>query len=227
MKYLGAFSVLLLALGGCGKNPVAEGDGIGSRTFNPVVVATDSTLKSDLFSLCSVLNDKDMSFRSSYLNGTTKFNFTTTQKFCAANETSSNVAAILTFNGTILGYQKLSGENFISNPETRTSGVIADLCRDVNGLTQPLLITSLKALRYSLKSGSDCSDNPNHRCVTIETADKQYDGMYLVKKIDKFQIDVTAGSLSGMVLKHEHWNYDMCADGEKLVNVATFTGLSN
>jgi hypothetical protein len=218
----------LIILAGCGKTPApVVGGNLQQRTFEAVVVAADAAAKNDLLSLCNVLNDKDLIFRTNYLNGISQFSFNTEQKMCGDGKVKSVVKAILILDGSKLAYQKLSGENFVSNPETRQDGTISSLCSYVSVLTQPQMISGTKALRHSVKSNDGCSDNSNHRCVTIESAEKQYDGKFLVKKVDMFLIDVAAGPLTGMVLKHEHWNYEMCDEGEKLMNVATFTGVTN
>ena len=187
----------------------------------------EAQLKSDLSSLCFTLNDKELSLRTNFVNSPGRFNYNVVQNNCGVQEVTSQVRASLVLSNNVLQYNVLSGDYFNSQVETRTTGVVSALCADTNALTQPLISGNI-ALRYGLTKGSDCASNNNARCVVVETALKQPDGKFLVTKVDKFEFDVTAGVLTGNVVKHEHWNYAVCGDeGKKLVNTATFTGITN
>ncbi len=227
MKYPALAILVLLATAGCGKVEVQLGsDTIESRTFSAATVAVSAALKAELTSLCFVLNDKELSLRTNFVNSSGRFNYTISQSNCGAEEVTSQVrASVILVNG-VLQYNKLAGDYFNSQVETRSTGVISALCADIEGLTQPLISGNV-AMRYEVTRGSACSNDTNVRCVTIETALKQTDGQFLVSKVDRFQVDTAAGLLTGNVVRHEHWNYALCSENAKLVNVATFTGITN
>ncbi len=227
MKYPALAFLVLLATAGCGKVTTELGsDTLQSRTFSAATVATSATLKAELSSLCFVLNDKEISLRTNFVNSSGRFNYNVSQNNCGTEEVTSQVRASVVVVSGVLQYNVLSGDYFNSQVETRSTGVISALCADINNLTQPLVSGNV-ALRYDMSRGSDCANNANARCVIVETALKQTDGKFLVTKVDKFQLDVTAGVLTGNVVKHEHWNYALCDEGKKLVNKAEFTGITN
>lgn len=227
MKYPAIAFLVLLATAGCGKVSTELGsDTIQSRTFSAVTAATSAQLKADLSSLCFTLNDKELSLRTNFVNSPGRFNYNVVQNNCGTEEVTSQVRASVVLVSGVLQYDVLSGDFFNSQVETRSTGVVSALCADIDGLTQPLISGSV-ALRYDLTKGSECASNSNARCVVVETALKQPDGKFLVTKVDKFQFDVTAGVLTGNAVSHEHWNYAVCNEGKKLVNTATFTGITN
>lgn len=227
MKYPAIAILVLLAAAGCGKVDTELGsDTLQSRTFSAATVAASAALKAELSSLCFVLNDKELSLRTNFVNSSGRFNYSIAQTNCGAGEVVSQVrASVILVNG-VLQFNKLSGDYFNTQVETRSTGVISALCADIDGLTQPLISGNV-AMRYEVTRGSSCANNTNVRCVTIETALKQVEGDFLVSKVDKFQVDVTAGLLTGNVIRHEHWNYALCPEKSKLVNTATFTGITN
>ncbi len=227
MKYPAFAFLVLLATAGCGKVSTELGsDTIQSRTFSSVTVAASATLKANLSSLCFTLNDKEISLRTNFVNTSGRFNYNVVQNNCGAEEVTSQVRASVVLVSGALQYNVLSGDYFNSQVETRSAGVISALCADIDNLTQPLVSGNV-ALRYDMTSGSECGNSTNSRCVIVETALKQPDGKFLVTKVDKFQLDVTAGVMTGNVVNHEHWNYALCDQGKKLVNKATFTGITN
>lgn len=222
MKEL-TLGLLLLAVA-CGKSELA---GVNSDSeFTSTIQSVSDDTKSDLASICQVLRDKELVMRNNYLGNGTKFKFTTTQKFCSSSPQSSQVVTRLGFANGYLVYELVSGSYFLSQLETGNAGTMSALCNNLAGLTQPLVLANDFGVRFAVTKGSKCSSDANHRCVTMETGLKQENGAYLIKYSDSFQIDLNAGPLSGMVLKHEHKSFDACPAGSQLTNVATFVGTS-
>ena len=227
MKYPALAILVLLATAGCGKVEVQmEAGTIQARTFSAATVEVTETMKSELKNVCQILADKERMLRNNFVNSAGRFNFDIVQNNCGTEEVNSKARARVVLVSDVLQYETLSGDYFNSQIETRATGVVSLLCADVNGIVQPLVMGDL-AFRFDVSRGSECSNNTKYRCVTVETAQKQTNGTYLVNKVDKFQIDTTPGVMIGTVMRHEHWNYALCNENAKLVNVATFTGITN
>lgn len=220
--------ICILTITACGKSgEVSSGSQLG-RFINPVLVPADSTTLSKAQTMCQRLADKDNTFRTSYLNDYSKFNFSTSMKGCVGNELTSNVVTKLRLGMGQLEYNLISGNYFSTQVETAQQGVISALCSRLGALTKPLKITEDTLVEYEITSGtSTCSNELFTECVVMRTAFRQENGQYLVTMEDRFVINTQVGALRGMVKRHERFDLGTCTDDKKIHNVSVFSGITN
>jgi hypothetical protein len=220
--------ICLLSIVACGKSDdVASGAQLG-RFINPLIAPADLATQSKAQILCQRLADKDNTFRTSYLNDYTKFNFATSMKGCVGNELTSNVVTKLRLGMGQLEYNLISGNYFSTQVETAQQGVISALCSRLGNLTKPLKITEDTLVEYEITSGtSTCSNELFTECIVMRTAFRQETGQYLVTMEDRFVINTQVGALRGMVKRHERFDLGTCTDNKQIHNVSVFSGITN
>lgn len=219
---------VLVLISACGKTgEVKPAQSLG-KYIDAVVTPIDANTQDKAMVLCQALANKDTTFRTTYLNDYTKFNFTTSLQSCVGTEQTSQVVAKLRLASGQLEYNLVSGNYFSTQIETFQQGVISAVCSRLFALTQPIKISEDTLVQYEFSSGAQkCSSDNDIQCITMRTAFRQDSGRYMVTMEDKFFVNTKAGTMKGMVGRHERYDLATCTGGKMVKNISNFTGITN
>ena len=220
-------TLTLLALVSCGATLKQGDQGNLGQIRNAVVAPASDSLKSGISGLCQSLRDKESNFRFFYLPSNSVFNFDTSYKDCTNNTQTSQVKARLMESGSGLQFSLVSGMYFTMGLETATNGNLSILCRDVQNLTNPMIISGATALWFDFVEPGLCDGgNANTKCLQMEIGFKQDSGQYIVSITDRYDVSVVAGNLSGMIQKHFRTDLSSCAPGSRVETSHVFKGVT-
>ena len=226
MKYSLLATLLVLASCGAALDENNQKSGIG-QVRNAVIAPASSALKAGISGLCQALRDKEANFRFFYLPSGSVFNFNSSYKDCTNNTLTSAVKAKLVEGGSGLQFTVTEGQYFSMGLETATNGNLSVLCRDVNNLTNPMLISNSTSLWFDFVPEGLCDGgDTNTKCLQMEIGFKQPSGQFLVSITDRYDVSINAGNLSGMVKSHKRSDLSTCAEGNSVESSSVFTGVS-
>lgn len=226
MKHSLLISLFVLASCGVTLEENNNGGGLG-QVRNAVIAPASSALKAGISGLCQALRDKESNFRFFYLPSGSVFNFKSSYKDCTNNTLTSDVKAKLVESGSGLQFTVTEGQYFSMGLETATNGNLSVLCRDVNNLTNPMLISNSTSLWFDFVPEGLCDGgNTNTKCLQMEIGFKQESGQFLVSITDRYDVSINAGNLSGMVKTHVRSDLSTCSEGNRVESSSVFTAVT-
>ncbi len=205
-----AFLFVFVACSGQKKEEIAGSAG-EDRSTNPIVV--DGNFKKTLKSVCDALDDKE--WRLDDYVGRETFQFEYGETDCGAGRGEAERLSIQIIKNAS-GYQfyDLEGRFRMTEVETKTTGIMKDLCKNISAPTNPLIVGNT-AIEMRNTSTRHCRNDSSNTCFHIMRGRVTANGKkYKVEESTLISFHKEAGYMRGFYTYKSVQTLGACPSGK-------------